>query len=265
MSHVMPFFREAGSGPTVICLHCNASHSGQWRALSDRLADRFRVVAVDCWGAGKTPDWPSDRVIELKDEVDLLEPVLARASRPTYLVGHSYGAAIALKAALMHPGRFAGLALYEPTIFALVDRVRPHEVDGIRHAVANAGALLDRGDAEGAAACFIDFWTGAGSWNAIPAERKPAMVESVRNIRRWGHALFTEPATPAEWRTLAMPILYMTGSRSPHSSLSVAELLLRTLPNVRGVEFTALGHMAPLTEPALVNAEIDGFLQKVAR
>ena len=265
MSHVMPFFREAGSGPTVICLHSNASHSGQWRALSERLADRFHVVAVDSWGAGKSPDWPSDRIIELKDEVALLEPVLARVAGPAYLVGHSYGGAVALKAALLHPGRFAGLALYEPTPFVLVDRIRPHEVDGIRHAVASAGALLDRGDAEGAAACFIDFWTGAGSWNALPAERRPPMVASIRHIRRWAHALFTEPATLAEFRTLTMPILYMTGSRSPHSSLSVAELLLRTLPNARGVEFTSLGHMAPLTDPELVNTEIDRFLQKVAR
>lgn len=265
MSHVTPFCREAGSGPTVICLHANASHSGQWRALSERLSGRFRVVAVDCYGAGKTPDWHSDRVIQLGDEVALLEPVLAGASRPAYLVGHSYGAAIALKAALTHPGRFAGLALYEPTLFALMDRIRPHEVDGIRHMAATAGALLDRGDAEGAASCFIDFWTGAGSWNALPAERRPDMIEAVRNIRRWAHALFTEPATLAELRALTMPVLYMTGSRSPHSSLSVAELLLRTLPNVRGVEFTSLGHMAPVMDPEPVNTEIDRFLQKVAR
>jgi len=38
-------------------------------------------------------------VIRLADEVDLLEPLLAAASTPAYLVGHSYGGAIALKAA----------------------------------------------------------------------------------------------------------------------------------------------------------------------
>ena len=28
-----PFFREAGAGPGVVCLHANASTSGQWRGL----------------------------------------------------------------------------------------------------------------------------------------------------------------------------------------------------------------------------------------
>ena len=34
------FFREAGRGPGVVCLHSNASSSSQWRALMDGLAPR---------------------------------------------------------------------------------------------------------------------------------------------------------------------------------------------------------------------------------
>jgi pimeloyl-ACP methyl ester carboxylesterase len=231
----------------------------------DRLADRFHVVAVDSWGAGRTTDWPSDRTIQLADEVQLLEPLLARASDPAYLVGHSYGGAIALKAALLHPHRFAALALYEPTLFAVVDRIAPRDVDGIRETVAAGAASLDQGDAEAAARAFIDFWMGPGSWAAMPADRQPAVIQSCTNLRRWAHALFTEPATLADLRKLTMPVLVMTGSRSQRSSLGVAELLLRTLPNARGVEFTALGHMAPVTDPEPVNAEIARFLEKVTR
>lgn len=265
MSQVVPFCREAGRGPTVVCLHSNASHSGQWRGLMDRLADRFQVVAVDSYGSGKTPDWPSDRVIQLADEVELIAPVLAAATGPAYLVGHSYGGAVALKAALLYPERFAGIALYEPTLFALVDRRTPHEVDGIRETVRMGAELLDAGDQDGAARCFIDFWMGAGSWDALPADRKPAMAQSVRNIRRWAHALLTEPATLDELRSLTTPVLCMTGSRSPRSSLSVADLLARTLPDVRSVEFTALGHMAPVTHPDPINKEIERFLVTLAR
>ena len=116
-----PFFREAGTGPSVVCLHSNASTSGQWRGLMDRLAPKFRVLAPDSYGAGKSPDWPSDRRIRLLDEVALIEPVLARAGSPLALVGHSYGAAVALIAALTDPARVRAMVLYEPTLFALLD------------------------------------------------------------------------------------------------------------------------------------------------
>src|SRR5262249_2908904 len=100
-----PFVREAGTGPGVVCIHSNASSSAQWRGLMDLLAPRFRVFAPDSYDAGKSPHWPSDRVIHLRDEVGLIEPVLTRAGSPLALVGHSYGAAVALIAALADPGR----------------------------------------------------------------------------------------------------------------------------------------------------------------
>lgn len=85
-----PFFREAGAGPGVVCTHSNASNSSQWRALMDLLAPQFHVFAPDSYDAGKSPPWLSDRVITLRDEVALIEPVLTRAGSPLALVGHSY-------------------------------------------------------------------------------------------------------------------------------------------------------------------------------
>src|SRR5262245_38730370 len=84
---IEPFVREAGNGPGVVCIHANASTSGQWRGLMDLLAPRFRVFAPDSYDAGKSPHWPSDRVIRLRDEVALIEPVITRAGSPLALVG----------------------------------------------------------------------------------------------------------------------------------------------------------------------------------
>ena len=148
MSRPEPFVREAGAGPGVVCIHANASSSSQWRGLMDQLAATHRVLAPDSYGAGKSPQWPSDRIITLRDEAELLEPVFERAGSPLILVGHSYGAAVALIAALRRPQRVRALALYEPTLFALVDAESPppNAADGIRQAVANAAAALDVGD-----------------------------------------------------------------------------------------------------------------------
>ncbi len=260
-----PYVREGGSGPAVVCLHSNASTSSQWRGLMDLLAPKFRVFAPDSYGSGKSPDWPSDRVIRLRDEVEFILPVLARAGSPLVLVGHSYGAAVALIAALENPGRIRAMALYEPTLFSLLDAEAPapNEVDGIRGTVAAAGLALDRGDADTAAECFIDYWMGAGSWQQMPPPRRPAIAASVVNVRRWEHALTTEPTPLAAFRRLDLPVLYMVGKRSTASALGVARLLAPALPRVELVEFDALGHMGPITHPEPVNAAIARFLERV--
>lgn len=248
----------------MVCIHANASTSGQWRGLMDLLAPKYRVFAPDSYGSGKTADWPSDHVITLADEAALLEPVFAAAGAPFFLAGHSYGAGVALVAALANPGRVRAMALYEPTLFSLVeqDRPPPNDVDGIRGAVAASSAALDAGDPDTAAQHFIDYWMGEGSWARTPAERKPAIAQSCRNVRRWAHALMKEPTTLAAFRALDLPVLYMTGKRSTPSAHGVARLLTRALPKVEVMEFEKLGHMGPVTHPEPVNAAIAEFLAR---
>jgi len=260
-----PFFRDVGAGPGVVCLHSNASTSGQWRGLMELLAPKFHVFALDSYGSGKSPEWPSDRTITLRDEVAFIEPVLAKAGSPVVLVGHSYGGGIALRAAVENPARVRALVLYEPTLFALIEAERPspNDADGIRETVAAASAALDAGDREAAAEHFIDYWMGAGSWAQTPESRRPAIAASAVNIRRWKHALFTEPTPLSVFRALDVPVLYMVGRRSTQSAHGVTRILAKALPRVELVEFDKLGHMGPITHSEPVNAAIAGFLERL--
>ena len=58
------------------------------------------------------------------------------------------------------------------------------------------------------------------------------------------------------------PFLYMTGKKSPAPARGVARILTRVLPRVEVVEFDGLGHMAPVTNPDVVNAAISRFLER---
>lgn len=258
------FFREAGSGPGVVCLHSNASASSQWRGLIDALAPRFHVLAPDAYGAGRGPAWPAGGGLRLADEVALVEPVFAKAGERFALVGHSYGGAIAFVAAARRPERVRALVVYEPTLFALIDQASapPNDADGIKEAVAAASAALAAGDPDRAAGCFIDYWMGAGAWARTPEARKPAIAASVANIRGWAEALLNEPATLATFGALDLPVLYLMGRDSPASARGVGRLLTRALRRVEVGEFDGLGHMGPITHPERVNAAIVDFLER---
>ncbi|WP_372526592.1 alpha/beta fold hydrolase [Piscinibacter sp.] len=266
MKHITPHFREAGTGPGVVCIHSNASTSSQWRPLMERLSSDYRVFTPDSLGAGKSPSWPTDRVVTLRDEVALLEPVFAAAGDPFFLVGHSYGAAVALVAALARPDRIRAIAVYEPTLFSLLEEEAPGQeaAYGIRSAVADAGAAIDAHDHAAAAERFIDYWMGAGTWRRMPLARQAPIAASMINVRGWARALFSDSTPLQAFHALNLPVLYMVGAQSPASSRGVARLLTNTLANVKVMEFAELGHMGPVTHPEVVNDAVASFLERNA-
>ena len=188
MDSLTPFFRDQGSGDAVICLHSNASTSSQWRAPAESLSNRYHVIAVDSYGAGKSPPWPTDRSLRLVDEVELLDAVLRLAGERFHVVGHSYGGAVAIKLATLYPKRVRSLALYEPTLFHLVvaggDPLRS-PARGIWSSATDAAHAVERGDNLAAAERFIDFWMDKGIWAAMPAGRQTAVAASAQNVKGW--------------------------------------------------------------------------------
>src|SRR5262245_7744268 len=261
---IQPFYREAGAGPAVVCLHSSASSSRQWLPLMEQLAPRYHVIAVDAWSSGKSPRWPDAKPLTLRDEVALLEPVLSRARGPVSLVGHSYGAAVALIAAMEFPERINSLALYEPVLFSVVDEQSPppNEADGFRDAFETSAALLQAGDTLGAGRCFVDYWSGAGSWERMPEARREQVAFSIAGIGGWAHACLAEPTPLRAFSWVGAPVLFMMGKESPPSSRAVGRLLTQVLPRVQVVELANVGHMGPVTHPDIVNGVISRFLER---
>src|SRR5262249_33037505 len=179
----------------VLCIHSSASSSAQWKPLMNRLAGRFRVLAVDLYGAGRSPAWTGARPLTLADEVALLEPVVAASGRRVHVIGHSYGGAVALTLALELPEWLASLVVFEPVLFSLLMAHDPEapaarEIQAVR---AETSAAVDRGDLAAAGARFVDYWMGAGAWAGMPDARRQTVAAAMAAIPGEWHAIFEEP------------------------------------------------------------------------
>lgn len=251
-----------GDADSVVCLHASASPGRQWRALQTRMSGRYRVLIPDLYGAGDAPPRLGQRKLTLADEVALLEPVFAAAGESFHLVGHSYGGAVALRAALADPGRLRSLVLIEPVLSGLLlaeDPSQPgaHEILALR---GDTGAATQCGALECAAERFIDYWMGRGAGARLPSPRRPTAAEAMPAVGEEWYALFAEATPLREYSSLSVPTLLLVGSQSPAPARSVTRLLTQTLPDVTTLELDGVGHMAPVTHPDLVNAAIDAFV-----
>ena len=82
------------------------------------------------------------------------------------------------------------------------------------------------------------------------------------NVCGWASALFADLPPLNAFCALGMPILYRVGGRTPASSLGVARLLSKVLPQARMLAFPDLGPMGPVRHPERVNGAIRHFLSQ---
>ena len=203
------------SRPAVVLLHSSASSARQWQSLARALEPAFRVLAIDLHGHGAGPAWSGTTPLTLAGEAALVRPLLEEAGG-AHLVGHSYGAAVALKAATLHPELVHSLVAYEPVLPRLLhdDAASRQPTQEFLAVGATIRDRLLHGDAAAAPRRFIDLWNGAGMWDAMPAARQPAVAACMPAVLRQFDALFGEPCPRAGLARLDMPLLLLSGART---------------------------------------------------
>jgi pimeloyl-ACP methyl ester carboxylesterase len=106
-------YREWGepTAPAVVLLHAYLQHARTWDTAATRLADRFRVLALDQRGFGES-EWAVD-YHELRLVADLAEFVDALGLGTFSLVGFSIGGSAAITYAQLYPDRVERLVAFE--------------------------------------------------------------------------------------------------------------------------------------------------------
>lgn len=261
MQKSLPAYLSTGSGRPVVLLHCTLSSKNQWRALTGALEGRHRVIALDLYGYGDTPMPERREAYSLLDEAELVDRLLAHLlppGEPVHLVGHSYGGAVALRFSHRFPERVRTLTVFEPVAFHLLRRDDPwlQPVLAMMHELER---LLGAGHPAQAAATFLDYWSGPGSFANFPPRVQQDFARRTPKLCLDFQALTGTQLTLDDYRSLTMPVTVIAGKASQPPAQRVAQELDRTLPNCT-LTWVETGHMGPVTHPELVNPIIASSL-----
>jgi pimeloyl-ACP methyl ester carboxylesterase len=247
-------YAEAGNGEPVVLVHSSAAGHRQWQKLTEELAGRHRLIAVNLFGYGATSKWPGDRPMRLADQAALVAAAAELDPRPAAIVGHSLGAAVACEAALQLGPRLRSLILYEPILFYLLRRYREQEALAEIESMTDAFfANASRGDWETVGNRFIDYWAGPGAWAATPEDRRARMLPLLAPIAHEWEALGIDGRPIEEWGAIAAPVHLLCAADSKLSTRTIASLLRRAHPHWHFHDLPKGGHLAPITRPDLVN------------
>ncbi len=104
------YYQEKGNKGPFILLHGNGQDGSYFKNQIDYFSDRYRVIALDTRGHGKSPRGTAPFTIE-QFSFDLYDFMEEHKITKAVILGFSDGANIAMKFAMKHPDRVKALIL----------------------------------------------------------------------------------------------------------------------------------------------------------
>lgn len=254
--------QEAGEGPLILLLPGAGASVHSWRDLIGPLSEKYHVVALDLPGQGFTQTNGSGRsgLEEMANDIAAL--CRAEGWQPAAIVGHSAGAAIALRLSrILDVPKIVGInpALAEfdgiagwlfpmlakllalnpltPSLFAL-----GATTGRARRLIEGTGSKLDEAG--------LDYYT------RLTADR--AHVNgALRMMANW-----KLDGLLADLPDIGAEVLFLTGVNDKAVPPDVADRAAARLPHATVHRLDHLGHLAHEEDPARVLAEIEAFLSE---
>jgi pimeloyl-ACP methyl ester carboxylesterase len=256
MTDIINISQGLGSKNWVLALHCSLGSGRQWARLATALQGRYHVFAPDL----VRPREECDPLMTLAQEVHWLGKTVAQTRGPIHLVGHSYGGAIAFKAATRSAfaHRIRSLTLIEPVLPTLLldngpDR-RLH--DRFKALAEELYADLWNGQSLEAIEKFVSFWNGSGPAEPLPAKALARMIADAEQLAFNFSAVLAEDDVAAAAARIRVPTLLMSGGLSPYVAQRTVARLTDLIAGSHAKHFPDAGHMLPKTHRDVVNAEI---------
>jgi pimeloyl-ACP methyl ester carboxylesterase len=234
-----------GEGPPILFVHGDiVGPSLTWRKQRE-LAERWTLIIPSRPGFGESP------ALE-RNDFEVEAPMFAELlGDGAHLVGHSYGAVIALLAAAERPGAVRSLTVSEPGCLRVAEGVPV-----VDEMIANGERLFGEGERIPDELFLRLFRGGAGSAYGTPEQLPEELMHGVELLKRERPSW--EAEIPLERLAAAgFPVQVLSGGHSPAFE-AVCDALAAGLSAVRAV-IPGRGHTVPSTGDPY-NQRLEGFL-----
>ena len=242
----------------MVLVHGSAGGLDSWDPVTPFLADEFElwVYARRGYAPSSSPRGPKTYA----DDVADLAAVLAAAGGSAHVVGGSYGATVALRAAAGGLAAIRSVTLFEPPLFAAGP--------ALAATLERFRSLLAAGDVAAATRVFaaevarvpasiLEALAGAGSPGE--AEQAAAVAEATGSLHDL-EAMAADTADIGRWARIDVPVLLMQGSDTWPPMPATMDALADALPGAARVVLPGQSHFASHTAPEMFADAVRAFL-----
>jgi pimeloyl-ACP methyl ester carboxylesterase len=250
--------------PALLLVHGSINDYRSFAEQMTPLSAHARTIAVSLRHAyPERWDGTGDDFTVEQHAADLAAFIGAQAHGPMHVLGHSRGGAVALQLALHHPQAVRTLTLADPGGLELLLPPSPESEAMARQSSEMFARLrenLSTGDEGAALARFVEDLNGPGAWERRTPAQRQVMLDNIRT----GPACAQRPSfTPGQIASLSMPILPVTGAKSPARYRLMLEAMRALNPNVAALVTVAdAAHAMHRENAPAFNAAVRDFIAR---
>ena len=240
------WYDERGSGDAVVFLHAGLLDSRQWERQLETFGERYRAIAYDVRGYGRSPAPPEPYRLH-EDLLGLLDALgLGRAA----VVGNSMGGKTAIDATLAAPERVAALVAVGAAVSGVGFRAYSDEQGERAETAWNAG------DHEGAADVWLEVWAPLGV-----DDRLREIAYTNASVDYDELELAGDPPAADRLAELRPPTLVIVGDTEVQGIVDSCEKLAREVPGARLELMQGADHLPNLRRPDAFDRLVLDFLR----
>lgn len=251
------FVAEAGQGPPLLLIHGLAGDHHAWDPQIAAWSQRFRVVAPDSRGAGRSTqrDEPISTAAMARDFLGLLDALEIDAA---HVVGRSMGGSIAQHMALMAPQRVVSLAMLASC--ARFDPIGTRCLENMREVLELTG-----GSWPAHARHSVQNFVSHRFFNE-ERERAAGIERLIASSDRLPACYIAQNRAVLAHDTLdrlgeiRCPVLILSGGRDPLCGPLATRWMIERLPQAEHEEFTESSHFFLMEEAERFMARMDRWL-----
>jgi 3-oxoadipate enol-lactonase len=239
------WYEERGTGSAVVFLHAGLLDSRQWERQLETFSPRFRAIAFDTRGYGRSPA-PEEPYRLHEDLLGLLDALgLERA----VLVGNSMGGKTAIDATLAAPNRVSALVAVGAAMSGRPFRAYSDE-QGER---AEAAWMAD--DFRGAADVWLEVWAPL---SADRGAREIAYANAAIDADE--QELDGEPPAAGRLEEICVPTLVLVGDTEVQGIVDTCRTLAAEIDGARLEVMPGADHLPNLSRPEEFDRLVLDFL-----
>jgi pimeloyl-ACP methyl ester carboxylesterase len=260
---------DIGKGDPVVFVHGAVGDYRTWGAQMDTFAKKHRVIAYSRRFAYPNKQKINDSadLTVIANSNDLSEILKVLNLGPVHLVGHSYGAFTALLTTIDHPGLVRSLTLGEAPVISLLQNVPGGDTilnNFITKTFVPAAEAFKNNNDEKAVDVFVGSVIGDSLFfSKLSQENRDMMMANTPELKG---VLFSKNVFPSltcdDLKKIKVPVLLLTGDRSPLFFTSIASELDRCLSNKKSVTLPNSSHGLEFENPVEFNKIVLGFIDK---